>query len=298
MIIPVHNGAEFLKPAVESVLNQTLTQIEVLVMDDGSTDDSVKILQDLAREDDRLIVLERPHRGLIETTNELISLTQSDLIARMDADDICLPNRLELQYAYMSNHPECSVIGGAYELINHLGMKIGVIRPPLNHEEIDATHIRGHCSIHQPTTCVRKSVLEQLGGYNKDFPAAGDLELWLRIAEVGRLANLEDVLLLYRIHDNSISGSKSEKQLELAKKGCELAWQRRGIEGRFEAGSGWRPGKDKSSKLQYALKYGWMAWNNGYKQTAMYYAGKALMLKPTSSEAWKLMVIGSIKRPK
>ena len=118
----------------------------------------------------------------------------------------------------------------------------------------------------------------------------------MRIAEVGRLANIPEVLVKYRMHGNSISEAKRSTQEQLKRESCERAWKRRGVDGKYEAGF-WRPGSDKESQHNFALRYGWYAWSHGHRNTWWNYVKKAFVLKPFAVSTWKLLIFGYIKSP-
>src|SRR5678816_2359139 len=111
VIIPVYNGARFLATAIQSLLAQTLTDFEIIAVNDGSTDDSKRILDRAAAGDPRIRVLSRPNTGIVGALNDGIAMACGELVCRMDADDISLPQRLEKQVAYLAGHPECVAVG-------------------------------------------------------------------------------------------------------------------------------------------------------------------------------------------
>ena len=200
VIMPVYNAAPYLARAVESVLAQSFGDFEFLIHDDGSTDDSLKILHDYAAKDARMIVTTGANEGLAATLNRVIGTARAPLLARMDADDICLPDRFEKQVAYLDANPDCAVLGGCETTIDAAGYRIADVRVPRTHEEIDANNLRGIVSISHPTVMMRRDAVRHCGGYDPELVPTEDLDLWLRVAETGRLANLPDIVLEYRIH--------------------------------------------------------------------------------------------------
>jgi Flp pilus assembly protein TadD len=137
---------------------------------------------------------------------------------------------------------------------------------------------------------IRHDVLKRINGYDTDFKTAQDLDLWLRLGEVGKLANIPNPVLRFRLHESSVSESKRHEQRQSARMACERAWKRRGItNGRFEADEPWRPGKDRASQQKFALQYGWWAFNSGERGTAVHYAKKAIRAKPLSAKGWNLL---------
>jgi len=140
--------------------------------------------------------------------------------------------------------------------------------------------------------------VQQAGGYDEEFTVAQDLDLWLRLGEVGKMAAVPDVLLRYRQHEDSVSEKKQSQQVKNMKLACERAYARRGITRDFLGESGWRPTSGRRSKHEYALRYGWWAFNSAQRRTAMVYGLKAIAAVPWSPEGWRLLVCASFKRLK
>jgi glycosyltransferase involved in cell wall biosynthesis len=138
VLLPVHDAERFLAEAVESVLAQSFRDFELLAIDDGSRDASAEILGDFARRDRRVRVVHRPHQGLIATLNDGLALARGELIARMDADDVALPRRLELQLARLDREPSLVCIGGAFEVIDARGRRIDSVRHPCDFDSLFA----------------------------------------------------------------------------------------------------------------------------------------------------------------
>ena len=132
--------------------------------------------------------------------------------------------------------------------------------------------------------------------YDEELFWADDLDLWLKLGEVGALANLKEAVLKYRLHMNSISEKKGVQQRSEARAACEQAWQRRGIDGHFEATEPWRPGTDNVSRHQFMLQYGWWAFNSRQRQTAMIYGIRAISAQPLAIAGWNLLACAAFKR--
>lgn len=297
VVLPAYNAEAYLDAAIASLLTQTYRNIEVIAIDDGSSDDTLAILNRWADRDSRIRVVSRPNRGISPTRNEGISVATGVFIAQMDSDDISHPIRFERQLTHLNVHPEVNVVGSWVKNINSLDMEIGLHQLPITHEEIDETHVKGHCSIVQSTVLVRAEALREVGGYDETLAQAEDLDLWLRMAEHGRIENIPEPLVSYRLHSESISERSRQEQRGLALKVTKAAWARRGVDGAFEAMEHWRPTAAKSSQRDYQLRYGWIAWNNRNLATSRYYAVQAIKIDPLSVEAWKLLVLGTLRRP-
>ena len=139
-------------------------------------------------------------------------------------------------------------------------------------------------------------LLQPSNGYDVKFEGAEDLDLWLRLAEIGNIANLHQCVVQYRLHTSSISASQRNRQMANAKLACSRAWERRGIAGQFTATDHWRAGDDKLSRHKFALQYGWVAWGHGYSRTWWTYVREAFRLRPFAISTWQLFLCGFFKK--
>ena len=252
IIMAVHNAEDFLDAAVSSILHQSFGDFEFIIIDDGSTDRSTQLLQDFARRDNRVRLISRPNKGLTPSLNEGLQLARGDLIARMDADDVATPDRLKIQVEFLHAHPEVSLLGGAYELIDGAGRMLTTITPPTDDATLQEHALAGRTPICHPLAMMRADAVRQAGGYDEEFTVAQDLDLWLKLGEVGKMACVRDVLLRYRQHEDSISEKKQALQVHNMKLACERAYARRGIQRDFLGEEGWRPSSARKSKHEYA----------------------------------------------
>ncbi len=202
----VYNGTAYLGAAIESVLAQDFRDFEFLLLDDGSSDDSRTIAERYAAQDERLKVISRENRGLVASLNELLVRAAAPLVARFDSDDICAPQRLSLQKAFLDSHPDYVAVGSDVRLIDAAGQPCPAppINRPLNHAAIVANFEAGPNLVH-PAVMFRRDAVRALGGYRAAYSHAEDLDLWLRLSETAQLANLPDLLLDYRITPGQIS---------------------------------------------------------------------------------------------
>jgi glycosyltransferase involved in cell wall biosynthesis len=290
----VYNGDRFLRQAVDSVLNQSFGDFEFLIADDGSRDRSLAILQDYAARDARIRLFQQENRGLTPTLNALIQQASGEWIARMDADDVCLPQRFALQVEFLRQHPEVVCVGGAQDWIDEAGRVLGHNLEAEDDGEIQQRLLRGWTAINHPSAMMRRSTVLQVGGYDETMTSAQDIDLWLKLGEVGRLANLPQTVLLYRQHSHAISEHRQLEQIQRKREACERAWQRRGITGQFEETQPWRP-IDQISRHQFILRYGWQFFNTRQRQAAIAYACKAIRTLPLNKEGWRLLVCSLIK---
>lgn len=200
--VPVRNGAATLHEALESVLRQTYHSFELLVVDDGSTDATPSILAEYAAADRRMRVLPAEGTGVSAALRQACAKAGGEYLARMDADDIALPDRLERQRAYLDAHPTTAVLGGAYIVLRPSGKRGRTVRMPRSDAEIRRVLPRLNPIAH-PTAMMRRDAYEAAGGYR--LARAEDYDLWLRIAERWQLANLREPVLLRREHAAQLS---------------------------------------------------------------------------------------------
>lgn len=213
VLMPVYNGEPYLRAAIDSILNQSFTDFEFLIINDGSTDQSLKTIKSCKDRRIRL-VNQRSNLGLIETLNRGFAIAKGRLIARMDCDDICMPERLNKQVAFMEEHPGVGVCGTWIEYF--MGKEL-VMNFPVTHEEIVQAMPYFNPMAH-PTLVIRREVLQtQSVLFDAAYPHVEDYELWTRLVQVTRFANLPEVLLKYRIHPQQVGRVHSEKQAELIK---------------------------------------------------------------------------------
>lgn len=204
ILLPVFNAAEHLPAAIQSLLRQTLEAIEIIAIDDGSTDESGTILQQYAELDGRIRLYRQKNRGLIPTLNYGLTLCRCQWVARMDADDISLPGRLEKQYSRLQSRTGTVVLGTALEYLGPRGPTGVYSRQPSDAAAIRHLLPRQNCISH-PTVMMRKVAVETVGGYRSAYPHAEDYDLWMRLLKIGDLENLPEPLVQYRVHNAQIS---------------------------------------------------------------------------------------------
>lgn len=231
VLMPVYNGERFLVEAIESILGQTFADFEFVIVDDGSTDSSPAILADYASRDLRIRVLSQANTGIVAALNRGLAECRAPLVARMDADDISLPTRLERQVAFLAVHPHVAVVGTAFQLVSETGSAGPVVRHARAHHAIRRGLRHGNCLGH-PTVMMRREAIVAVGGYREFLRHAEDYDLWARVAERYELANISDCLLLYRVHGGQVSSAVAEAQVlaTLAVQGLARARLRSGRE--------------------------------------------------------------------
>lgn len=215
VIIPVYNAERFVESAVRSIMNQTYTNLEILVTDDCSTDGSFEILQRLASEDSR-ITLYRNESNLkiVRTLNSLVAAANGKYIARMDADDISLPKRIEKQVAFLERNLDYALCGTNAWYIDESGRRIGKSVLPLSFED-NKFFLQFYSTFYHPTVMLRSEIYKQ-NLYDENFLYAEDYELWARLvfAENAKGANIKEKLLKYRIFKNQSSEEHRKEQNE------------------------------------------------------------------------------------
>lgn len=201
--IPAYNAMPFLPEAVESVLRQTYKRFSFLIIDDGSTDGTAKYLDTIRGAAPHLSVIRQENRGLGATLNRSIQMCQTKYYARMDADDVMQPERLARQMQFLLANPDVVLVGTAVDFIAAKRTLPGS-RPPVGHDDIIATLMKGHSGVVHPSIVFDATVADKIGGY-RISGSGEDVDFCLRMCEQGRAANLSDVLHQLRIHEGSIT---------------------------------------------------------------------------------------------
>ena len=288
VVMTVYNTERYLAQAVESILAQTYRDFEFIIIDDGSTDGSTAILRESAARDARIRLVSRPNTGIAKAANEGIGLARGKYLARMDSDDCSVPHRFERQVAYLDAHPECVVVGSRVMMMDPYGSPVGETGHGLTHEEIDAVLLTGGggWALVQPSTMMRLDAVRKVGGYRGTSNVGEDHDLFVRLAEVGRVANLSEPLLWYRRHYKSVSQTQYSRQTDAKERIIREAYERRGRAAPADLGlAPWRPPK-LSDQLR---QWGWAAIRAGNTKVARKHAVGALRNAPLSLESWRLM---------
>jgi glycosyltransferase involved in cell wall biosynthesis len=284
ILIPIYNAERFVRETLDTVITQTFPDFECLTIDDGSTDGSLAILQDYAARDERFRVITRPNKGLVATLNEGIELARGEFLARLDADDLCDPRRLELQVDRMRRDPDLVALGSGAWAIDESGRLLGdYSRPAMTHEQIESAHLQGHSAIHHPAAMLRTSAVRQVGGY-RDFVPCEDFDLWLRLGEIGRLANLPDRLISKRLLIGGLVGSNRERHDRVLMQVLRDTWRRRQL-----AGEPKLPEYTLTTRADFFRQWGWLALKQREVGTARHYALKAIASAPFHPESWRLV---------
>lgn len=222
VLMAVYNNAAYLPAAIDAILAQSFTDFEFLIVDDGSTDGSGAIIDGYAARDARIRAIHQENRGFIASLNRMLGEARGDLIGRMDGDDRCTPDRIERQIAFLDAHPDYGVVGTQTCYFDNAGREWPMARPyPLDDAAFRValatpyTPLMNHASV-----LMRADLLRTVGGYRPQFRYCEDLDLWLRLSEVTKLANLPDALTYYRQH----AGQVSDRNLAVQTAWAAMAW--------------------------------------------------------------------------
>lgn len=210
----IYNGERFLSEAIESVLAQSFADFEFLIIDDGSRDATPDILHTYASADPRIVPIVRENRGLITSLNELLSRASAPLVARMDADDVCDPERFARQVAFLEANPDHGVVGTWSLDIGEDSLPLtgkGTDQPVTWKELRDGIE-QGRQLICHPAAMLRRDIVLGVGGYHAAFRHCEDFDLWLRLASVTKMANIPERLLRYRRSPDQVSRRHATEQ--------------------------------------------------------------------------------------
>lgn len=204
-----YNGAKWIEEAIESVLAQTFRNFEFIIVDDGSVDASLSIIESLAKMDARLVVIKKSNTGLADSLNVGINRARGNWVARLDVDDVCERTRFEKQYAVANSSPDIVFVGSGLARINESGRVLKTFYYPRGHDSLmrnlrTSRRFPPHSSAFFQTQAVRA-----IGGYRKRVHRAEDWDLWLRLSEVGSLTAIREPLVRVRIHGQQISHDES-----------------------------------------------------------------------------------------
>jgi glycosyltransferase involved in cell wall biosynthesis len=216
VLMPVYNAAKYLREAVESVLTQTHRELELVAIDDASRDGSLELLQEYAQNDSRVRVFCQPHnQGIVAARNRAFREASAKAVyyAILDADDVCEPDRIAHQVAFLQAHPDYALVGGQTLIIDEASQVIGIRRYPSDYAHI-CKAITRYNPIAQPAVMLRRSTLPASEPYDAAFPRCQDYELWLRLAAAHPVANLDRPVLRYRV--SGTQGKRTDLRKSLA----------------------------------------------------------------------------------
>jgi glycosyltransferase involved in cell wall biosynthesis len=289
VLLPVYNAERFLRESVDSILSQTWRDFELLAIDDGSTDASLSILREY--DDPRIRIIVNPRNlGLTATLNNGIRQARSDLVARMDADDIAVPARLEKQLQFLHASPQVALVGSWGYYVDENDRVLQKVTLPHSSVELRRELIHSNCFFHASVVFRRDAVLA-VGGYDGEVAHAQDYDLWLRIAARYQVANIPDFLIRYRVHSGQISFTRLKAQhraMKNSQRAMVAVWRAKGwldhnrvSDGVWATlvGSGGSLGERYNSEADVYVRMGDM-------RQARRLALRAVLCSPLSSEYW------------
>jgi glycosyltransferase involved in cell wall biosynthesis len=210
VVMSVHNGAPHVARAIASVLRQTLGELEMIVVDDGSTDETPTLLTRV--DDPRLRIVTQQRTGLTRALNRALAAATAPLVARLDADDEAVADRLERQRAVLDRTPDVGLLGTAARELDAGGRLVRVVQPPLDDAALRRVLIRRNPFVHS-SVMMRRALVERVGGYDETFPVAQDYDLWMRLSCVTRMANLPDALVIRTLGERRVSVEREDDRL-------------------------------------------------------------------------------------
>ena len=287
VVMPVKNGMPYLAEAVESILAQTLSDFEFIIVDDGSTDETTLILESFAAEDGRIRVCPAKGAGLVDALNTGVAAVRGKYIARMDADDVARSDRFAKQVAFLESHPDHAAVATGTLLIDPSGNPIEEIAEALDHDDVLARLLRGYTVLCHPTVLLRTQAVQESGAYSKNHECSEDYELYLRLSDRWKLAVLGETLMHYRIHLASVTNQYRDLQLSRKRQALEEAWERRGLPA---AELDYALPSDPPTQIQLRRRWIRKAFRSGYYATAWKHSRCLLREEPLSRENWGLAI--------
>lgn len=224
VLMSCYNAARWLDQAITSILDQTFKDFEFIIIDDGSTDETLKIINSYARNDDRIVVISKDNTGLADSLNVGLQMARGEWIARLDADDVAFSTRLERQIGFLNNHREIVLLGSGCTLIDDKGLIIKNFKYPSVHRKIVKKIEKMGSPFPHSSVVFKKEIVQSIGGYRNCFNGAEDADLWLRIAENYTIACLPVPLIKLRKHSESITANPNIKiyALGIASRVCHF----------------------------------------------------------------------------
>lgn len=286
VLVPVYNASRYVSACLHSILEQTWTDFELLVMNDGSTDDSQDVIVRAAGNDPRVKIFASANQGLARTLNEMLGMAKGEFIARLDADDESLAERLEKQVRFMDSNPDCVVVGGGVINVDEDGDPLSVELYPARHEDIERRMLAGRGGIIHPSVMIRREPMQRCGGYSTEYPVVEDQDLWLRLALLGRLANLSEPLIRYRVHAGNMSFTDARNAGERLAEVLRRAHADRNMP--LPAMDCW-VGVPLVDEWERRRQWCWSAVHSNYRATARKHACRLVKERKFDRRAWILL---------
>ncbi len=289
VLMPVYNAGPYISEAIDSILQQTFTDFEFLIINDGSADDSLQKIRSYS--DPRIVVVDRANHGLIESLNEGLQRAKGEIIARMDADDVCLPNRFEKQLAFLKSHPDYVLVGSEADVMDKDGNFLYKLEPiGYSNEEISAG-IKQKCPFIHPCVMFKKKLVIDLGCYPKNALTFEDHLLWRELLSVGKVCNLREVLLKVRFNPESLTIDekwRGKEFLEIRKRSIEngiVSDTDGAVLKEIVSSQNFASYKQAAYYAMVGKKY---LWNNPDRSLARAHFAKAIQLYPKNKQLYLL----------
>ncbi|GAG82409.1 unnamed protein product, partial [marine sediment metagenome] len=234
---------KYIRESIESILNQTYKNFEFIVINDGSTDNSSNIIKDYANKDYRIKIINQPNSGIVRALNRGLFEAKGEWVFRMDGDDIASPCRFDIQIETIKKNSSLVLIGGACQQINSEGIPIKINKYPNKHNKLVNILESGKAFFPHPTACFRRDVVVKLGGYREHFRHAEDIDLWLRLINVGKFTCCKDVVLKLRKHRENISKMDNGRIQQVRAMAARVCYFRRKyglLESKLFTGTYWK----------------------------------------------------------
>ncbi|QDT14184.1 glycosyltransferase family 2 protein [Alienimonas californiensis] len=296
VLMPCYNAARYLPAAAGSVLSQTLTDFEVVAVDDGSTDGTKALLDGYAAKDPRVRVISRPNTGIVGALNDGLEQCRAPLVARMDADDVCHPDRLRRQVAFLRDNPECVAVGTFAVLFGAGGRVLDLQGEVTAHKDIVARVRRGAGgALLHASAMFRQDALRAVGGYRKEFAWVEDLDLYLRLADHGTFANLPRYFYGYRKHPGAVCRIRRTEQTARKERALaeDFARSGRSRPPALSREDRYRPADPALARDRQIV--GLLA--RGAPRRAVVSAAKGVLRTPLRRAAWDVLALVSCRRP-
>jgi len=284
--MPAYNAILYVREAIASIRTQTYQDFELIIIDDGSTDATAEACRKTIAGDPRCRLISRPNTGIVGALNDGFAVARcTDYIARMDADDVSEPDRFHRQVEYLETNPDCVAVGCRAFAIDSDGDPVCLLDSPPGHAEIEEDLFlgRGGAILH-PSVMIRREAFVRVNGYDLRFQLAEDLDLYFRLGEIGRLANVPEVLLKYRLHLGSTNVKKRDLQLVVSSTVLQEAYRRRGLPGAPPLVPDHMP-----TTLEVRAIWAYKAVFGGNYRTAVKHAVRCVAKRPWKLAWWRLL---------
>jgi glycosyltransferase involved in cell wall biosynthesis len=205
VLMSIYNGEHFVKESIFSVLNQSFKEFEFIIINDGSTDGSKNIIREFSILDKRIRLIDKKNTGLTKSLNLGIDMAKGEWIARIDADDICEPKRLEAQYSYAKLNKSVILIGSNFTMINYNGLKFKAYKYPNQHSQLKKILLKKKTSFPHSSFFIKNQSIKKIHGYNERMKRSQDYDLCLRLSEIGKIACIQESLVRIRKHKYQVS---------------------------------------------------------------------------------------------